>query len=452
VRCTYCDNSVPDSSLLCPVCGSGVGNREQTVRASARGTTAAPQDGSPGLLWYIALALLGTALLLATIGVGLLGAEQGLALRRARARELGEEYYRRGLVHLEEGNHLLALAEFEEAVRLAPDNPEAREQLGLLQALLGDEDPSSSEVSADALLSLYGEASALYSEGNWPEAIMTLERLRRLDPDYRVLEVDEMLFDVYHRQGMDLVEAGELEDALVLLDRALELEPDDPNVAELRYWISLYLDGLSHWGVDWEGCAATFRELYELNQGFLDVERRLHDALINVGDLYYEEGAWCVAESRYTEAVSVMVSEAASSKRGEARDLCVRAIVEAPPTETALEEPSGVVTATVTVPTPMPEGSFVGEFLGYAEADPTEMRIRVCVVDAAGQRVPGAGVDIAAYGWRSDPQMTEIDGCCDFAGLTQELEFTVGLTDLPCESAQAVARWGTEARVDFSER
>jgi tetratricopeptide (TPR) repeat protein len=373
-------------------------------------------------------------------------------MRRLRGRELAEEYYHRGLVHLEEGNYLLALAEFEEAVRLVPDNWEAQEQLGLLQALLGDENPLSSDVSPEAMLSLYGEASTLYSQGKWPEAMMTLERLRRLDPEYRVLEVEEMLFDVYQRQGMDLVEAGELEDALVLLDRALELEPDDPDVAELRYWISLYLDGLSHWGVDWEGSAATFRELYGLNQSFLDVEHRLHDALLSVGDLYYEEGAWCVAESQYAEAVSVMVSETASSKRDEARDLCVRAITEAPATETPLEEPVEVVTATVTAPAPLPEGSFVGEFLGYAETDVTEMRIRVCVVNSAGEGVPGAGVEIAAYGWRSDPQMTEIDGCCDFAGLTQELEFTVGLTDLPCDPARAVTRWGTEARVDFSER
>ena len=452
MRCTYCDSSVPDDSVLCPVCGSGVGNNEQPVRAPVEGPRAAPQSGSPGLLWYIALALLATALLLATVGVGLLGAEQGLALRRARARELGEEYYQRGLVHLEEGNYLLALAEFEEAVRLAPDNPEAQEQLGLLQALLGDENPSSSEVSAEAMLSLYGEASALYSQGKWPETIMTLERLRRLDPEYRALEVQEMLFEVYHRQGMDLMEAGELEDALALLDRALELEPDDLDVAELRYWISLYLDGLAHWGADWEQCAETFRELYELNQSFLDVEHRLHDALLNVGDLYYEEGAWCVAESQYVEAVSVMVSESASSKRDEARELCVRAITEAPATETPLDEPTEVVTATVTAPDPRAEGGFVGEFLGYTETDVTEMRIRVCVVNLAGEAVPGAAVEISAYGWRSDPQMTEVDGCCDFAGLTQELEFTVGLTDLPCDPARAVTRWGTEARVDFSER
>jgi hypothetical protein len=109
-----------------------------------------------------------------------------------------------------------------------------------------------------------------------------------------------------------------------------------------------------------------------------------------------------------------------------------------------------VETATAVVP---PEaGSFVGEALSQNEADATAMRIKVCVVDARGDGVPGASVEISAEDWRSDPKTTEDDGCCELAGLTQESEFTVALTDLPCVPVQVVTKWGTETQVRFVER
>jgi hypothetical protein len=60
-------------------------------------------------------------------------------------------------------------------------------------------------------------------------------------------------------------------------------------------------------------------------------------------------------------------------------------------------------------------------------------------------------VEISAQGWRSDPRATDAEGCCEFAGLTEELEFTVELTDLPSIPVQVVTRWGTETLVNFVE-
>jgi tetratricopeptide (TPR) repeat protein len=301
-------------------------------------------------------------------------------------------------------------------------------------------------VSSQALLNLYGEARTLYSQGEWAEAIVRLEQLRRVDPEYRAQEVGPMLFDAYRRQSTILLEAGELEDAASLLDRALELNPNDPETAELHQWLSLYMDGLAQWGVDWEGVVGTLRELYELNPSFLDVERRLHDALLSLGEVYYGQGAWCMAESQYAEAIRVMPSEGASAAHAEALDLCVQAIADATPSAVASAAPTatGVPLADV--------GTFVGQFLGHTEADPTAMRIRVCVVNVDGEAVPGTGVEVSAEDWRSGPSTTEADGCCEFAGLMQELEFTVELTELRCVPVQVTTRWGTEAQVSFVER
>lgn len=449
VRCPYCDKRVPEDSVLCPVCGFAVRGIDPPEGMPARAAWRRAPAGSPGMLWYVALALLASALLAVTAALAIRAAEEGLEVRRQRAAQVGQGYYERGLAHLEEGNYLLALAEFEEAVRLAPDNLDALEQFELLKAMVGDEDASSTGAPAEALLSLYGEASALYAEGQWGEVIVGLEQLRRIDPTYRAAEVEGMLFEAYREQSLDLLELGELEDALSLLERALELAPDDPDVAELHRWLSLYMTGLSQWGVDWEKSVATFAQLYELNSDFLDVRQRLHDALLDLGDLYFDEGAWCMAESQYVEALQVKQSPEAAARRDDARELCVRAIAEATPSPLASAEP---ISTTMSVVSPEAEGRFVGQFLGYADADVTEMRIRVCVFDATGSGVTGAWVEVSAHDWKSDPKEVGTDGCCEFAGLTRELGFIVELAGLPCDPVQITTRWGKEAQVSFVER
>jgi hypothetical protein len=110
------------------------------------------------------------------------------------------------------------------------------------------------------------------------------------------------------------------------------------------------------------------------------------------------------------------------------------------------------ISATMSVVSPEVAGRFVGQFLGYEDVDITEMRIRVCVFDASGSGVPGAWVGISAHDWTSEPKEVEADGCCEFAGLTEDLEFVVELAGLPCDPVQIETRWGKEAQVNFVER
>jgi tetratricopeptide (TPR) repeat protein len=416
------------------------------------GAKIAEKGDSPGFLWYVALSLLASALLLATIGLGLLGARHGLEQRRSRDREIGMEYYRRGLLHLEEGNYLLALAEFEAAVQLAPDYTEAQEQLASVQALVGDQTTSTVVPGGEAASTLYGEARSLYADERWEEVILNLEQLRHLDSAYQRQEVEEMLFNAYFQQALILMEAGELEEALVHLDSALEIRPDDQNVSDQRLWLSLYLAGLTHWGIDWEKVVETLQELYELNPTFLNVEQKLHDAYLSLGDRYYEEGAWCVAEQQYGAALQVVVTQAAIAKRDGARQLCVGAVSAATPPAVLTAIPTQPITPTATVVPSPPARGYLGEFTGYVEANAAEMRIRVHVVNAQGESVAGAEVRISADGWSGDTRMADADGYCEFAGFTQELEFTVSLMQLPCTPVQVYTRQGQEAQVNFIER
>ena len=320
---------------------------ERAARASEAGAGAQ----SPGALWYVALALLASALTLATIGLGLLGVQDGMEDGRRIREESGQDYYHRGMAYLRDGNYLLALAHFEAAVRLAPGHAEAREQLEALQALVGSEAAPTSATPGGSAMALFGEAYALYAEERWEEVIAKLEELRRLDSTYGGQEVADMLFNAYHQQGLRLIEAVELEEASEHLERALEIRPDDPHAAEHHYWLSLYLAGLSQWGVDWETTVDSFRELHALNPGFLDVEQRLHDTYLNLGDVYYEEGAWCVAETQYGEALGVMISDAGAAKRDEAHELCAEAIARMTPSAVPDAEPTQAISP---VATPVP--------------------------------------------------------------------------------------------------
>jgi len=452
VLCTYCDRTVPDGSPFCPVCGFRLKVETLLEPTTIKEAKAGEKGGSPGILWYVALSLLASALLLATIGLGLLGARRGLEDRQRRNREIGLEYYRRGLIHLQEGNYLLALAEFEEAVRLAPDYAEAQEQLASVQALIGDQAMPTSVALGEAVITLYGQARALYADERWEDVILKLEQLRRLDSSYQRQEVEEMLFSAYYQHGMSLMEAGELEEALAHLERAQEMRPDDQTISEQRLWLSLYLTALTQWGVDWERTVETFQELYELDPDFLDVERKLHDAYLNLGDVYYEEGAWCVAEQQYGAALQIMVTQAAITKRDEAQELCGEAVAAVTPSVVPTDVPTQPITPTATViPSPSVQ-VYVGEFVGYTEANATEMRIRVYVVNAQGEPMSAVEVEISAYDWPGDTKVTDADGYCEFAGFIQELEFTVSLTQLPCWAVQVRTQAGQEAQVNFIER
>ncbi len=446
--CKHCDSTVPEDSLFCPVCGFRLKVEASLQPVSVGRARTAERGGSPGILWFVVLSLLTSALLSAIIGLGLVGMRQGLEERQRRNRETGLEFYRRGLEHLEESNYHLALAEFEEALRLAPDCAEAHEQLAVVRALIDQQAMPTSVAREEAVVMLHEQARALYADGQWEQVILKLQQLRRLDSGYQRQSVETMLFDAFYQQAVSLMEAGELEEALAHLDSALEIRSDGENVSELRLCLSLYLVGLTQWGVDWERAVETFEELYGLKPDFIDVRQRLHDAYMSLGGLYSEEGAWCLAEHQYGKASQIMASQAAASKRDEAREACVEAVSAATPSvvPTAVLTPSLALTTTVV--SSSPAQVCVGEFTGYVEADETEMRIGVRVMNSDGEGMPGVEVEISGYDWR-DTETTDAEGYCGFCGLSDETYVTVALKHLACAPVQIHCRWGTEARVDF---
>lgn len=261
-------------------------------------------------------------MLVVILVIGALGVYHGLQERDRLTHETAEEHYAAGLAHLENSQYELAVAELELTLRLVPGYREAEEKLSEAKARLEVQATPTFEVQKKVAADLFSQAQTFYDEGKWDDVVLTLERLRALDPDYEPEAVEELLFATYYDQGLELINEGRLEEALRYLDKALELKPAQEDVLEQRKLAALYLTAISYWGADWDKAITNFYELYSLEPDYMDVKQRLHEAYMRKGDLYADQSEWCSAEDQYSLALEIQPDEAGEGKRVEANRLC----------------------------------------------------------------------------------------------------------------------------------
>lgn len=254
--------------------------------------------------------------------IGTLGVYHGLQERGRLTQETAEEHYAAGLAHLENGGYELAVAELELTLRLVPGYRDAEEKLSEAKARLEVQATPTFEVQKKVAADLFSQAQTFYDEGKWDDVVITLERLRALDPDYEPEAVEELLFATYYDQGLALINEGRLEEALRSLDKALELEPAQEEVLEQRKLAALYLTAISYWGADWDKAITNFYELYSIEHDYMDVKQRLYDAYMSKGDLYADQNQWCTAEDQYALALEIKPDQVGEGKRVEANRLC----------------------------------------------------------------------------------------------------------------------------------
>jgi len=255
--------------------------------------------------------------------IGALGVYHGLQERDRLTRETADEHYAAGLAHLENGKYELAVAELELTLRLVPDYQEAEEKLREAKAKLEVQATPTVEIQKQVTADLFSQAQTFYDEGEWDEVVLTLERLRTLDPDYEPEAVEELLFATFFDQGLELVNEGRWEEALRYLDRALELKPAQEDVLKHRKLAALYLTAITYWGADWDKAITNFHELYSIKPDYMDAKHRLYEAYVNRGDLYADQDEWCSAEDQYSLALEIKPNQAGEEKRIEANRLCL---------------------------------------------------------------------------------------------------------------------------------
>lgn len=332
VICEHCGARTDGSSPFCMNCGFRV-----RTEAPELVVETAPKRRAPSWLWIVGPFFLVIVLLLGIVGIGALGVYHGLQERAQLTRAAAEEHFNRGLAHLEAGEIELAIAEFEFTLRLVPDYPAAREKLDEARSKLQNKATPTSEVRSKAVDLLFAQALELYRAKKWDEAVVKLDQVRSIDPDFQPTRVEDMLYTSLCNQASWLVTQERLEEALRYFDRALEMRPGDEDIAKQRRLAALYLTAVSYWAADWEKAIAGFTTLYNIAPDYLDTTERLYAAHVSYGDILARSYAWCAAKQQYAAAVRVKFSQEAEDKRISANWLCLTST------------PTPVITSTETI-------------------------------------------------------------------------------------------------------
>lgn len=265
-------------------------------------------------------------------GLGLLVGYQEL---QAQNHEAAITHFNRGLSYLAEKYPELARGEFEIALKYDETFEPAREKLRELQNPNGNATPGAPQQDRIAA-ALFDEARGLLARKEWSDAIMRLEQLRTLNPNYRAAEVNAALFQAYVSAANVSVAAGQIEIARERLEAALALRADD-NVKRQRDLAVLYLEGQQAFGYNWQTAVSKLGALYQQDPNYADVKQRLYEAHIQYGDKACKEGAWALAQREYDGALALKNDWQLAQKRAQAQVLCKRSV-------TPTEAPSGAGT------------------------------------------------------------------------------------------------------------
>ncbi|MBE5231660.1 MAG: tetratricopeptide repeat protein [Microcystis aeruginosa PMC 728.11] len=136
-----------------------------------------------------------------------------------------EAWYNRGFALADLGRLEEAIASWDRALEFKPDDPEAWNNRGNALANLGRlEEAIASydralEIKPDVHEAWYNRGIALADLGRLEEAIASYDRALEIKPD---------LHQAWNNRGNALFNLGRFEQAIASCDRALEIKPDDP--------------------------------------------------------------------------------------------------------------------------------------------------------------------------------------------------------------------------------
>lgn len=294
----------------------------------------------PSARWLALVAFLVILVLAGLLAAGLAGFSRGLADRQAALQTEISQRLNAGIVQMEAGQAEQAIVEFQQVLRLDPENADAQSYLQVLAAVATAEPTSA---VAPLLLvppegatplptlapvelpteSLFKEAQAALDSKDWPQAIALLDQLTALDAAFQPEQVRAMRFSAYAQQGQAFIGEERFEEALRSFDQALVIRPGDEEIGTTRELIALYVDALGRWRLDWPGVIRNLQAIEAREPGFLDVELRLRAAYEAWGDSLVRESQWCDAVERYDIALGLVASNEIEEKRDQAQANCV---------------------------------------------------------------------------------------------------------------------------------
>jgi superkiller protein 3 len=127
-----------------------------------------------------------------------------------------------------------AIPQFQKALEINPNNPEAHQNLGKALLAKGQVDEAIAhfqralEISPNYPDTHDNLGKALLQKGRVDEAIPQFQKALEINPNYT---------PAYYNLGRALVQKGRMHEAITCFQQALELDPDNPNILNNLAWL-----------------------------------------------------------------------------------------------------------------------------------------------------------------------------------------------------------------------
>jgi tetratricopeptide (TPR) repeat protein len=306
---------------------TSAGNETQQSAAPNQGSDSPTSTGGNGnskrsLSWPLLVTISLVALLLIAASSAVGGYFSGINERTnfevTQVAQQVEEQYQLGLEDMQAKRYEMARQRFEYVIKLDPNYPGVTEQLALV--LLEINTTATPTLVPTPTLTptpdmrgageLFSQSQLLLADGKWTEAIDTLLKLRKDEPEYQTIKVDSMLYVALRNRGVDrILREGDLEGGTYDLALAEKFGPLDIEASNMRTWADLYKTGASFWGLDWGQSAYYFGQIIVVAPNLRDntnmtASERFLIATIKYGDLLAATKEWCLAQEQYETAFS----------------------------------------------------------------------------------------------------------------------------------------------------
>src|SRR5215210_3802324 len=237
------------------------------------------------------------------------------------SQQLGEQF-QYALVDIQFLRYANAKQRLEFIISHDPSFPGAQEKLTQVLVLMNQPTPTltpSLTPSPDfsGAEQAFSQAQQLITAQDWPNAVGTLDQIRKLDATYKTGQVDGMYYFALRNYGYDLItKQGNLEGGIYHFTLAERFGPLDRDANGLREGARFYLIGASFWELNWQQALAYFTQIagYGLWDGTMTVAQRLHIAYMRYGDQLVEQGQYCDAVTQYESAQAIAALDATAQE------------------------------------------------------------------------------------------------------------------------------------------
>lgn len=272
------------------------------------------QKYKPFLILFILLSVLFLSIVLSS----LLGYRQGTAFQNQNAtlisRTALEQEYERGLSDMSAGNYYIAMQRFEYIFSQDPTYNLALDRWVEIQVIMNSTStptllPPTPTLTAIpnglSVEELYNMALSQIINQNWAGALEALSGIRNANPDYRVTEVDGMIYLALRNQGAIMIlEQGRFEEGLYHFTLAEQFGPIDIEAENYRGWARLYLQGNGFWMAYPDIAAFYYGQLSGLVPNLSDSSGmtafyRYWASLIQYAEQLAGEEDWCGSDQQY---------------------------------------------------------------------------------------------------------------------------------------------------------